>query len=55
MRAKLRKALPLLAGVFFGMGLYELVMGGTWVVWFILAFLLGAFSAFGLIRRRRPR
>lgn len=50
-----RKAVPVVGLIFFALGLYKLVMGGTWVVWFILAFLFGAFSAFGLVRGRKGR
>ena len=53
--APLKKGLPVVGLMFFALGLYKLVMGGTWVVWFILAFLLGAFGAFGLFRERRGR
>jgi uncharacterized protein (DUF58 family) len=53
--APIKKGLPIIGLIFFALGMYKLVMGGTWVVWFILAFLFGAFSAVGVARSRRDR
>ena len=54
MNTPLRRTVPIVGLIFFALGLYKLVMGGSWVVWFILAFLFGAFSALGVMRKRRP-
>ncbi|WP_169817019.1 hypothetical protein [Paraurantiacibacter namhicola] len=41
-----KRGFPLIGAIFLGVGVVKLLQGGGWIVWFLLAFLFGAFSLF---------
>ncbi|MEM1131792.1 MAG: hypothetical protein AAGH53_02520 [Pseudomonadota bacterium] len=45
---KVRKTgMPVIGLIFLILAIVKFLQGGSWVVWLILAFFFGAFSAFG--------
>jgi hypothetical protein len=42
-----RAGLPVVGLIFLALGVFKFLQGDSWIVWMLLAFLLGGFSVFG--------